>query len=250
MYLSKLRAVGLSVVLAGLVAALPISGASAFDSRERSEIEQIVRDYLLERPEIILEAMQILRAREEAQEADQRGRALSENRSQIFDNPETPIAGNPNGDVTVVEFFDYQCGYCKAVRESLLELLDKDRNVRLVLKEFPILGPASTLAARAALASRAQDRYWEFHNALMEHRGRLNENKIMQIAGRIGLDTKRLKQDMTSPGISSMIESNLRLAETLAIRGTPAFIIGDQVVPGAIDLAAMRRLIEKVRNAS
>ena len=245
-----LRSLTILVLGAGLMTSFPSGPASAIDAAERAEIEKIFRDYLLKNPEILLEAMQILRQREETAETKQRNQALVEYRGRIYEDPTSPVVGNPNGDVSVVEFFDYQCGYCKRVRNSLVSLLDEDRKVRLVLKEFPILGPASTLAARAALASRAQGKYWEFHNGLLDHRGRLSEESIMRIAGSVGLDTAKLKRDMGASEISAIIDANMRLAERLAIRGTPAFIIGEAIVPGAISLDELKRLVAAARGRS
>ena len=157
------------------------------------------------------------------------------------------VAGNPQGDVTVVEFFDYQCGYCKAVQADTQTLIKGDSKLRFVLKEFPILGPASVVASKAALASRGQGKYVEFHNALMAQRGQLDEAVIMRLAKSVGLDTDRLKKDMDSPDVLKVIAANQALAEKLNIRGTPAFVFGDELVPGAIKLDDMKRLTDAAR---
>lgn len=229
-----------------LLASAPVT-ADSFGPAERTEIESVIRSYLLENPEVIVEAMRVLQAREEAAEAEARQDALSSYRDQLHNDPGTPVVGNPNGDVTVVEFFDYQCGYCKSARENVVALMEADRNVRVVLKEFPILGPMSMVAARAALASREQGRYWDFHNELLKFRGRLNQTVIFDIAEKAGIDTDRLRRDMEKPAIGEAIERNMQLAQALSIRGTPAFVIGDEVVPGAIDLDTMRQIVETMR---
>ncbi len=241
-----------AAVAAGLVLGATIATARAedFSPTQRAEMERIIRSYLLDNPQVIVEAMERLRAREERAEDQARRQALIAHRDRVFDNPNSPTVGNPNGSVTVVEFFDYQCGYCKAVRQSIVDLLHTDDDVRVVFKEFPILGPGSTLAARAALASRAQDLYWDFHNELMKHRGRLNVDVVFRLGTQIGLDIDRLKADMEAPEINRILEENLSLADALSIRGTPAFIIGDEIVPGAINLENMRRLINEAREAS
>ncbi len=238
--------------VAALIAATAVIAGpgAAFDRAERREIEAIVRDYLTENPDVVVEAIQRFQARREQAEAVERSRTLAEQAERLFGDPDDPIAGNPNGDVTVVEFFDYQCGYCKRVRDDLVKLIDRDRGVRVVLKEFPILGPISTAAARAALASRRQDRYWDYHNALMSHRGRLDEGKIFELARSIGLDVDRLRADMDDPEIGQAIEKTMDLAEALSVRGTPAFVVGDQVIPGAIGYEALRDLVAQARKAS
>jgi protein-disulfide isomerase len=166
---------------------------------------------------------------------------------QVFNDPEVPVLGNRRGDVTLVEFFDYQCGYCKAVHADVRRLIDSDTNIRLVYKEFPILGPASITASRAALAAQRQGKYDALHVALMENRGQLDDDKIYRIAASAGLDLDRLKKDMQAPEISEALQKNLRLASELNIRGTPAFVVGDQIVPGAVGLDKLKELIASGR---
>ncbi len=159
------------------------------------------------------------------------------------------MGGNPNGDVTLVEFFDYQCGYCKSVVDRVAGTVAKDKNVRWVFKEFPILGPVSVYASRAALAAHRQDKYQELHLAMMRSRGKLTEQKVLRFAAEAGLDVARLEADMKTPEIATLIERNMALAEALNVRGTPAFVIGDVVVPGAIDAATLNRLIAAARGS-
>lgn len=239
--------ISLGAVALATATALVAAPTLAFDRAERTEIEGIVRDYLLQNPELIVDVMKLLREKEAASESLVRQKALRENRDQIDRDPTSPVAGNRSGDVTVVEFFDYQCGYCKSVREHVVKLLDSDRNVRLVLKEFPILGPVSVTAARAALAAHAQGRYWDFHNALLMIRGRLTEAAIFDTAKQTGLDVDRLRRDMAKPEIEAIIGRNRELAETLALTGTPAFVIGTQVAPGALGLDDMVKLVAAAR---
>jgi len=238
----------LPVAALALSAAVPAHAQSAsFDSTQKTAIEKIVRDYLMEHPEVILQAVDAMQERQKTAEAEQARKALVENKQELTRNPADPVAGNPQGDVTVVEFFDYQCGYCKAVQADTQSLIKGDSKLRFVLKEFPILGPASVVASKAALASRAQGKYMEFHNALMAQRGQLDEAVIMRLAKSVGLDTDRLKKDMESPDVLKVIAANQALAEKLNIRGTPAFIFGDELVPGAIRLDDMKRLTEAAR---
>lgn len=230
--------------------ALPFFAAPAaagVDEGDRAAVERIVREYLIANPEVLVEAMQALEQRQQTA-ADQKARAaLKQNRAQIFNDDASPVGGNVKGDVAVVEFFDYNCGYCKAVHDDALKLVKDDGRLRYVYKEFPILGPGSIVAAKAALAARAQGKYVEAHNALMSHRGRLDESAVFRILGDAGLDVTKLKADMEAPAVAKAIESNLLLADKLGIRGTPAFIIGDELAPGAIKLDEMKRMVAEAR---
>jgi len=235
------------VLLAGMLAP---AQADAFSSREKAEIEATVRAYLLENPEVILDALRILETRRQEADTAARQSALRDNRDQIFNDSRDPVVGNASGQVTVVEFFDYQCGYCKQSLDDLVALLEQEDDVRLVLKEFPILGPGSLVAAKAALAALRQDAYWEMHQALMQHRGRLSESEVLTIAREIGLNAGKLRRDMDDPEIERTLNDNIALARRLNIGGTPAFIIGDHLIPGAINLASMQDLVAKARGGS
>jgi protein-disulfide isomerase len=158
------------------------------------------------------------------------------------------VAGNPDGAVTVVEFFDYRCPYCKAVARDMIETLEAEGDVRIVFKEFPILGPDSQTAAKAALAADRQGKYLPFHQALMDHKGTLDRDAILDIAEELGLDLELLEVDMESPEVATVIARTLALAEALDIGGTPAFIIGDELVPGAVDMKTLKDLVAKARN--
>jgi protein-disulfide isomerase len=245
-------AAAVAIVLA--VAALPAaaqdaSPAPGMSLDQKGQIEKIVHDYLVAHPEVIKEAIMALQAKEEAEKADTQSQAVTANKDAIFTDAATPVAGNPIGDVTLVEFFDYHCPYCKAVAEPLAQLLKEDKGVRLVLKEFPILGDDSKLAAKAALAAAAQGKYWEFHQALLEHRGPFDVDVIEAIAGRVGLDAKKLLADMQDAKTQPLIDSNRKLADSLDIGATPTFIIGNQVVEGAIPLDQIKALIKKARGS-
>ena len=169
---------------------------------------------------------------------------------ELFKDPTSPVGGNPNGDVTIVEFFDYQCGYCKVVFPRIEKLLIDDSNLRFVFKEMPILGPNSVFAARAALAARMQGekQYVAFHKVMMASRGSLNKASVFRFATDAGLDLERLKGDMEDDNINDMIRRNLKLADALSINGTPAFVIGDTIVRGAVDLLKLKILVERARN--
>ena len=221
--------------------------AQTTDELDREAVEQIVREYLLENPEIIVEAVEVLQAREAQASRDAQGAALAELSDTIFDSPTSPWMGEADADVVLVEFFDYECGYCARVLDDVFALSDEDPNLRVVFKELPILSPMSMLAARAALASRFQDLYVPYHNALMGHQGPLSEGAIFDIAAEVGLDVDRLRTDMDSDEVIGEIQANLQLAEAIGVRGTPAFIIGDEVIPGAVGLAILRDLVARER---
>jgi protein-disulfide isomerase len=242
------------MILAGLAlgALLPpaaISAAEPLSDEQTRAIERLVRDYILKNPEIIVES---LRGYEEKQRqaADQEAqKAIAASRDALENDPTSPIAGNPHGNVTIIQFFDYRCGYCKKVVPSIRELLKTDKDVRLVFKEFPILGPDSVTASRAALATWkiAPDKYFPFHLALMESRGEMNETRILEIAKKVGVDTEKLTAAIADPAIKATLDRNMDLARTLHVNGTPAFIIDNQLVPGAIDLATLREMVASAR---
>lgn len=172
---------------------------------------------------------------------------LKERHAEIFADPASPIAGSPEGDVTLVQFFDYNCSYCRAAAPIVRQAKDADAGLKLVYKEFPILGSGSRFAARAALASRKQGRYEKFHNALMGNSGAINESSTLEIAERVGLDVDQLQRDMQDPAVMAAIERNLALALDLRITGTPSFVVGDEIVRGLVDLQAMLGFIAEAR---
>ena len=212
-------------------------------------IRKIVREYLIEHPEVLIEAQQALQAKRAAQEAEQAQQAILLYRDELFSDPEAPVAGNPDGAITLVEFFDYRCGYCRRVKPTVETLLAENDDLRFVFKEFPILGPESTEAARAALAARSQGNYEAFHWALMEAEGSFDRDHILSVARSVGLDVVRLTRDMEEPALDALIERNAALANALGIGGTPAFVIGDRVIGGALPLDHFRAAIADARQA-
>jgi protein-disulfide isomerase len=246
----------LSILLAAVFAvgmgwlAISASAQRAVSEPGLDEFEQRVRDYLLKNPEVIMEALQILQERQRAAQAENLKRTIAERSAEILNDPAAPVGGNPSGDITLVEFFDYNCPYCRRVAPTVTDLVEDDPNLRLVYKEFPILGPGSQFAARAALASRTQGKYLAFHEALMSAGQQVNEDSVIDIARRVGLDVERLTRDMGDPEIEAAIARNLELANALGVTGTPAFVIGDQVVPGAVDRAILEGLITQARRGS
>lgn len=233
----------LLVLTAGAARAESERGASDLPV---DQIESIVRDYLLREPKIIYQALEELQRRQTEAAAARQREAIISNRSSLLEQPTTPIAGNPDGDVSLVEFFDYQCTYCRRVVSSMQALLEEDRNLRIVFKEFPILGEDSVRAARAALAAARQDRYLPFHFALMRARD-LSLDGIMRVAEQVQLDTEQLARDMDAPEITAEIQANFQLARQLGVEGTPAFVVGETLVPGAVEKTRLVQLIEEAR---
>ncbi len=236
---------GLAVLLAAPAPATADGGAADLPV---AQVEQIVHDYLMRHPEVVYQALQELQRRQDAAKAESQKQALADHREQLRGEASDPVAGNPQGDVTVVEFFDYQCAYCRRVMPSLRAQLDEDQKLRVVFKDFPILGEASVTAARAALAARKQDRYAPFHFALMGASD-LSLEGIMAVAKSVGLDTQRLAADMNAPEVEAQIQANYALARTLGIEGTPAFVIGDELIPGALDKTRLTELIDQARTS-
>ena len=239
--------IGFAIFAAALAAASPARTDGALTPDQERAVKTLVRDYLLTHPEIVGAAIEALRKRREDAKRDDELATLAAHRSELLHDRDSPVGGNLRGDVTVVEFFDYGCGVCKRVHPIMARLMEGDRGIRRVYKEWPILGPESVFAARAALASRAQGRYLAFHDALMEARGRLDRDAVLTIAGRVGLDRERLVRDMEEPETMDAIRRNYRLAEALELDGTPSFVIGDVVLRGGRDLETMRRLVAAAR---
>ena len=227
---------------------LPIQAvAEGFSPKQTEAIRKIVKDYLMENPEAIVDAIEAMQEKERVKADKEAEKTMKDRKTDIFSDPNTPVAGNPNGDVTIVEFFDYRCGYCKNVYPPMMQVIKDDGKVKLVLKELPVLGPESMLASKMALATRAQNKYIEFHDALMRHRGGLNEAVLLKLAGDLGLDIAKLRKDMEDPAVEKQLLANADLAMNLNIRGTPGFVIGHQLVPGAVDAKTFQQLIAEAR---
>jgi protein-disulfide isomerase len=235
--------VGIAMTAAVLARAEPAAAADL----TVEQIEKIVRDYLLREPKVVFDALQELQRQEAEATAARQKAAIATNQKKLLDDPLTPVGGNPDGDVTLVEFFDYRCTYCRRVVSSVRELLDEDGDLRVVFKDMPVLGPDSVRAARAALASRKQDGYVPFHFALMASDD-LSPAGIRAAAKSVGLDPDRLEADMDAPEVNAVIEANYALAHELGIEGTPAFVIGDQLIPGAVEKARLQHLIDEARS--
>lgn len=225
--------------------------APVFTPEQKAEIETIIRQFLIEKePETIAKAYEVLQQRQAQQQLEITKEGIKLHADRIYNDKDSPILGNPKGDVTIVEFYDYSCHYCKLAQAEVKQLLDQDKNIRFIAKEFPILSEASAMAARAALASVKQGKFEKFHNMLFAFNGQLSETVIMDIAQRADLNTAQLKKDMNSKEIDNMIAENRKLGAELGVRGTPMFIIGESVHPGALKLDAMQKAVADARAAN
>ena len=233
--------------LSALAVALALAAPVAAQELTPEEVKRLALEAILENPEIVMEAVAILREREEAAQAASAAAAIAELRPMLEADPNAPVLGNPEGDVTVVEFFDYNCPYCKQASGEVKALLAADADVRLVYREWPILGEGSVYAARAALAAREQGKYEEFHWALMEDRARKDEAGVLRIAEAVGLDVERLKADMESEAVMSHIAQSMAMAESLGFTGTPSFVIGGQAVFGLVPQDQLAAFVAEAR---
>lgn len=228
-------------------AALAPARADEFTAGQQTQIDKMIHDYLLNHPDVLIQAVQGAEDKMKADAQDKAQKVLADRRKEVFDDPSSPVAGNPHGDVTMVEFFDYRCPYCKQVEPSLEKVIADDHHLRFVYKEFPVLGPVSTTAARAALAARKQGKYDAFHRAMMATKGQITDQTVMDVAGSVGLDIVQLRRDMASPDVDKTLKENLALADALDITGTPGFIVGDTIIPGAISLDDLKQAIADAR---
>jgi protein-disulfide isomerase len=224
--------------------------ATAEEQLPVKEIERIVREYLLREPQVIYQAIQELQKRQQAEEAVRQKAMIAQNADAIFRHPDDPVAGDPKAEATLVEFFDYHCGYCRSMSPGLRALIDNDPNMRFVFKDLPVLGPDSVTAARAAVAANRLDpaKYVGLHFALMQSK-ELGREAVLAIAERQGYDRDRLAAEMDSDWVKARIDENLKLAEQLGISGTPSFVVGETLIPGAVDVGQLAQLLEEQRQA-
>lgn len=217
--------------------------------RPPSEIEKVVRDYLLKNPEIIVEALQILEQRREAEQIEHQKLLIEENKDVLLSSSNHTVLGNPNGDVTLIEFFDYNCGFCRESLQHLERLVEEDSNLKIILKEFPVLGQASQDAARVAIAASKVDakKYLELHVKLLTARGQANERVALLLAESVGYDINVIRDVMSKPEVDEAINEVYGLANALGLTGTPTFIIGNEVLPGAVGHDVLREKLDSMR---
>jgi protein-disulfide isomerase len=244
--LRALALLGLALTVA------PVASAQApqFNSEQRREIGDVVKEYLLKNPEVLQEAIaELERRQQEAQKVSQAS-ALKESREALLNSPHGNLVGNPQGDVTLVEFFDYNCGYCKRALSDLRTLMKGDPKLRVVLKDFPVLGPESVEAARVALGVKLQlkgEKLFDYHTRVLETRGKVNGERALAVAKEMGLDMGRLTKDVDGAEVRAALQENMSLAEKLGLSGTPAFVVGDEVISGAVGAEPIRRTVAGVR---
>ena len=236
------------IITMGMVFAL-LAPAVQADELSRDDIKELVLEAIRENPEIIMEAAQLLQQREQKAAEERASQTLAALRPTLERDPNAPVLGNPTGDVTVVEFFDYNCPYCRRAKPAVEALLASDPNVRLVYREWPILGEGSVFAARAALASQKQGKYEEFQWAMMGMQGRAEESSVLRIAESIGLDIEQMRQDMEDPAIDEHFATSVRLTQSLGFSGTPSFVIGDVLVPGLVSEEILMQHVATARTA-
>ena len=237
-------ATALSLTLPAAAPAL----AELFSADQREEIGHIVKDYLLAHPEVMQDVMAELEKRQQTAEAEKHRTAVAENKATLFSSPHQVVLGNPQGNVTMVEFFDYNCGFCKRALSDMLDLIKSDNNLRFVRKEFPVLGEGSVEAARVAVAARMQDlsgkKYLEFHQKLLGSRGGADKMRALAVAKEVGFDMARIEKDMGSDEVKKTIEENMKLADALGVNGTPSYVVGEEVVVGAVGIEALREKLK------
>lgn len=249
-----LLAAGVVVMVVAVFAALRFAGGLSgtgdvpATAMSRADVEKIVRQYLLDNPQVILEAVNNMQNQDEEKRLAAMREGAKSHAQQLFSEPEPIVAGNPKGDVTIVEFFDYRCPYCKRVKQDVADLLKQDGNIRLVLKEFPILSQESEMAARAAIGAIQQNKYWELHMAMMGAED-LSPDAIYAIAAKTGLNLEKLKADMKDPRVDKRLRDTQELASVLRIDATPTFFIGDEPTSGAKTLDELKKLVAAARKA-
>ncbi len=247
-----------TILIIVIVAAMIIGSQYLYQIQNKSagglntgEVEKIVRDYLLKKPEVIEQAMIARRNQQLAEQQKQQKEAVEQNSEKIFKASHDFVAGNPNGDVTVVEFFDYNCGFCRRAFTDMAKVIEADKNIRVIFKELPIFGEQSEQAARAAIASIQQNKYFEFHRDMLVEPGRANEEKALKIAEKLGMDVEKLKTDMKAPSITEALKANGELANDIGLDGTPLYIVGDEIINGAPEDLADQILakVASIRNS-
>jgi protein-disulfide isomerase len=235
------------VLALALLGAPVFASAQSFTDTQRSDIEAIIKSYLIAHPEVLEEAMNELQKRQTAAETAKHEAGITQNAEAIFNSPRGVTLGNKDGDVTFVEFFDYNCGYCKRAMADMLDLMKNDPKLKVVLKEFPVLSEGSVEAAKVAVAVRMQDptgkKYLDFHQKLLGGRGMADKARAMAAAKDAGLDVARIEKDLTSPEVKATLTENMKLADEMGLNGTPSYVIGKQIVVGAVGLEGLKEKI-------
>jgi protein-disulfide isomerase len=231
-----------------LLAVPALATAQPFSDDQRHEIEGIVKDYLLNHPEVLQDVMAAMDKKQQDADAEKAHTTIKDNQATLFNSPHQVVLGNPQGNVTMVEFFDYNCAFCKRALPDMMTLLKTNPNIKFVLKEFPVLGQGSVEAAHVAVAARMQDptgkKYIEFHQKLLGGRGPADMARALAVAKDVGFDMTRIQKDMNSDEVKTTIDENMKLAEQLGVNGTPSYVVGDDLVVGAVGLDELKQKID------
>jgi protein-disulfide isomerase len=241
-----------AVALFGALAVAPAAQAqnAVFNEQQKQAIGEVVREYLLKNPEVLAEVISELEKRQAEAQQTAQASALKETKQTLLNAPHSYVAGNPSGDVTLVEFFDYNCGYCKKALADVQTLMKGDPKLRVVLKDFPVLGPDSVEASRVALAVKNQlqgQKLFDYHVKVLETRGRVGGERAMAVAKEMGVDMAKLQKDLDSAEVRNALQENMALGDKLNLTGTPAFIIGETVIPGAVGIEPLKQVVDNVR---
>ena len=237
------------LITATIAVTAPGAQAEEFSAAQKKALEGIIKEYILENPETLVESLDLYQLRREQEREEQAAKVMGENMD-LLTSKDSPSIGNPDGEIVVVEFFDYNCGYCKRALPDIQAVADKDKDVRIVFKEMPILGPSSMTAAQWAMAAHKQGKYFEFHAALMNHRGNKDANAMKSIARKLKLDVDKMAKDANSKEVKNMINEDMELARKIGISGTPAFIVDGKLYPGYLGEGGLQGSIENARKNS
>jgi protein-disulfide isomerase len=239
-----------AALLIAVIAAAP-ARAQSFNDAQRGEIERIIRDYIVAHPEVLQEAMSELEKRQNAAELEKQVAGVRQHKEVLFNSAHQVTLGNPKGDVTMVEFFDYNCGYCKRAMADMMQLLKADPNLKVVLKEYPVLGPGSLEAAQVAVAARMQDKtgkkYLDFHQRLLGGRGPADKAHALAAAKDAGFDMTRIEKDLASEEVRDTLKENMKVADAIGLNGTPSYVIGSDVVIGAQGYDVLKEKVDAAR---
>jgi protein-disulfide isomerase len=249
LFRKRLQGVALAFgVLAGLAA--PAPALAELGAAQRTEIEGVIKDYLMRNPDVIREVLVEMERKQKADEESARSKAVSDLAPQLFESSRQAVLGNPNGKITLVEFFDYNCGYCKKALDDVAKLVKAEPDLRLVIKDFPVLGPGSVEAAEVATAMRNQakgDKYWQYHTKLLLTRGQIGKAQALAVAKELGADMDRLAKETASPETRASLQEVMMIADKLQLTGTPTFVLGDEVIVGAVGQDELRARIGNMR---
>jgi protein-disulfide isomerase len=246
--MSLIPRIAVPLAAAMLLAAPAAAPAQTFSPDQRQQIESIVKEYLIAHPEVVQEVLAAVDKHQKEAEAQQQRATIRANNATLFNSPHQVVLGNPHGKIEMVEFFDYNCAFCKHALPDMVKLLDMNHDIKFVLKEFPVLGEGSVEAARVAVAVRMQDptglKYLQFHQKLLGGRGVADKARALAVAKEVGFDMARIERDMTSEEVNTTIAEDLKLADALGVNGTPSYVVGDELVVGAVGFDELKKKID------